>query len=358
MKISMKTAVASTVAALLIAPVVAQEGESPAEGGEAAAVAAAPAKDAKVFFALMRCLIAEGDVQVLKPRAKEWVKAEEGRYYPLGSSVRALVPEGAPQPNVVFAFGPEAKLSINAAAEFSTEELEDLGAATRTVILRSGRVSLDLPRALKDGLFFVRAPFFECSNLAGESQFDYSAAADGDEAVVRCVTGSMALKGSHYSIARMSAANQVRIRSTGDNLFTSLRGESGDCKVLLDQGMGTEKNFETGEVKDVHKTLEFALSPLCAIKIFRAKVSVGGNTVVSIMTFDPSGEMKNRCAFAEGRSNVNSGELVIAKVAEAGKDSKAKSAEAEATEVVEAKPEESEEKEEKKDEKKEEDSDI
>ena len=76
--------------------------------------------------------------------------------------------------------------------------------------------------------------------------------------------------------------------------------------------MGVEKNFETGEVKTVPRTLEFAMSPKCAIKIFRAKSAIGGNMCVSMMTFGASGQMLNRIAFAEGRANVNSGELVIA----------------------------------------------
>ena len=102
------------------------------------------------------------------------------------------------------------------------------------------------------------------------------------------------------------------------------------------------------------------------IKIFRRKAATAGRMIVSMMTFNPAGEMLNRCAFAEGRANVNSGELVVPDtIPDSGKD-KAKEAEADAeTESVDATPaaapadkdEEKEEKEEKK-EKKSEDSDI
>ena len=191
---------------------------------------------------------------------------------------------------------------------------------------------------------------------------------------MRCVTGTMTLEGRHYRIARMAAANQVRIRSTGDDLYSWLRGESGDSKVELDQGMVIEKNFETDEDKEVKRTLEFTLSPRCAVKIFRRRSPVGGNMLVSTMTIDATGEIKNRCAFAEGRANVNSGELVIAPTAVADLEKeKAKTAseETEEVEAVETKPakakaksddeteekadEEKEEKEEKKDEKKDDD---
>ena len=125
-----------------------------------------------------------------------------------------------------------------------------------------------------------------------------------------------------------------------------------------------EKNFETGEVKEVAKTLDFTLSPQCSIKIFRRNAATAGRMIVSTMTFSPAGDMLNRCAFAEGRANVNSGELVVPDtIPDSGKD-KAKDADADAeTESVDAAPaaapadKDEEEKEEKK-EKKSEDSDI
>ena len=86
------------------------------------------------------------------------------------------------------------------------------------------------------------------------------------------------------------------------------------------------------------KSLDFTLSAQCVIKIFRAKSNVGGRTVVSMMTFNATGDMKNRIAFAEGRANVNSGELVVStKVAEADKAAKSSRVDEE-TETVEVKP--------------------
>lgn len=336
--ISFKTAVAAASVSAFTAfvPVFAQEG---AEAGKPADEVAAPAaaKPEKAFYPLMRCVRVEGKVQVLKPRTADWVDAVEGRYYPFGSVVRALG-EGAEAPRAEFALGEKSSVVLDRAAEFATREIE-IGAPARALELKGGRVTLKLPRSLGEGLFKVVAPAFSCENIAGESVFDYANTHDGDEAVVRCVTGTISLKGSHYVIPRMGAANQIRIRTTGDRLFTSIRGESGGCTVTLDQGLGTQKNFETGEVKDVPKTLDFLLSPQCAIKIFRAKASVGGGMSVSMMTFGASGDMLNRFAFAEGRSNVNSGELVIStKVPDAAKGAKATDDEDEEAETVEAVP--------------------
>ena len=339
--ISFKTAVAAASVSAFTAfvPVFAQE---EAGAGKPADEMAAPAaaKPEKAFYPLMRCVRAEGKVQVLKPRTTDWVDAAEGRYYPFGSVVRALG-EGAEAPRAEFALGEKSSVVLDRAAEFATREIE-IGASARALELKGGRVTLKLPRSLGEGLFKVVAPAFSCENIAGESVFDYANTHDGDEAVVRCVTGTISLKGSHYVIPRMGAANQIRIRTTGDRLFTSIRGESGGCTVTLDQGLGTQKNFETGEVKDVPKTLDFLLSPQCAIKIFRAKSSVGGGMSVSMMTFGASGDMLNRFAFAEGRSNVNSGELVIStKVPDAATSKGAKAAdddEDDESETVEAAP--------------------
>lgn len=317
-----------------------QNAEQPvAEQGAGETDVAAVKVAAKYFYPLLRCAQATGSVQILRPRTEEWIDAQVGRYYPLGSAVR-VSGDGKVAPEAAFEFGEKAVLKVNGNAEFATQEIK-IGERVRTLLLKKGRVDLALPLQLKAGLFRVIAPNFTCENLAGESWFDYTAGDDGDEAVVRCVTGSLALVGKHYKFPRLVAANQLRVVTTGANLFTALLGESGDCKAQLDQGILAERNFETGETVEQAKTLDFALSPQCAIKIFRAK-SASGGTAVSMMTFNSAGEMKNRTAFTEGRANVNSGELVIStKAAEADKAAQ-KARVDEETEAVEIKADEEE----------------
>ena len=341
LKKSFQATLAMTVG-VLFAPLYAQEADTPAaEPAEEGALPSAATAE-KPFTALFKCSRVDGIVRVLKPGASEPVDAEEGRYDPMGTVI-STVSEAGVVSSGEFAFGQLSTMKLVGTAEVLTCPIE-IGEPTRTVELRAGRVLFNLPRTLKDGMFFVRAPFFGCSNLAGESQFDYQRLADGDEAVIRCVTGTMTLEDNrhgHYRIARMAAANQVRIRCSGDNLHATLRGESGDCKVELSQGLVKEKNIETGEEKEEKKTLVFSLSPRCAIKVFRRNAPVTGNLIVSIMTLDASGKIMNHCAFAEGRSNVNSGELVIAPAATADAEkAKAKAAaeETEEVEVVEAVP--------------------
>lgn len=318
------------------------EEAAPAEGAEESKTEAAadgeslPAapKDNKFFYPLVRCDEIRGAVvEVAKPGSDGWVAASEKKYYPLGSAFR-VVPGALEPARVSIAFGTGSRVLVTNAAEFATRPIA-IGDQERVVELRAGKIEVSLPRVLKDGLFSVAAPYFTCYNLAGDSQFEYAKLDDGDEAVVRVITGSLALKGSHYEIGRMGAANRVRIRTTKDELFTSIRGESGDCLVKLDQGLIAQKDYETGEVKESEKYLDFQLSPLCSIKIYRATSPIGGRRVVSVMTFAPNGQMKNRCAFAEKRSNVNSGELVVTTSAIKEADRKASESEAEATEAVE-----------------------
>jgi len=309
----------------------AAEGE---EKTEAKAEGLPEAKQDKFFFPLVRCdEIRDATVEVFKPGAEGWAPAYEKKFYPLGSAFR-VVPGAAGPARVAVTFGTGSRVLVTNAAEFATRPVA-IGDDARFLELRAGRIEVSLPRVLKDGLFTVAAPYFACSNLAGDSQFEYKKLDDGDEAVIRVVTGSLAVKGSHFEIVRMGAANRVRIRTTKDELFTSIRGESGDCLVKLDQGLVAQKDYETGETKDIAKTLDFQLSPLCAIKIYRATSPIGGRRVVSMMTFAPNGQMKNRCAFAENRSNVNSGELVVTTSAIKDADRKASDSEAEATEAVE-----------------------
>ena len=303
-------AVASVSVVASISPVLAQEEaveEKPADA--AAELGVSVPKPAKAFYPLVRCVRVEGRVQIQKPRDEKAYDAEEGRYYPLGSVVRTAA--GA---SIELEFGEKAKVTVEQNTEFATREIE-IGEQTRAAVLRGGRVHFDLPQ-LADGLFKVVTANLECKNLAGESVFEYAKLADGDELLVRCVTRSLSVTGKHYDVPRMGAANQIRIRTTGDALFTSIRGESGDCHVMLDQGLVREKNFDPSidaVTKEVEKKLEFVLSPKCAVKIFRAKSSVSGRVSVTTMTFNAADEMVNRFAFAEGLSNINSGELVVDK---------------------------------------------
>lgn len=244
--------------------------------------------------------------EVKTPQSDEWVPIKEGKFYPLGSLYRT---QGA-QTRLLIEFGPKVEVAIKGEASFGTRA-QALGEKSRTISLISGTITVKLPQSLPEGLFVVTAPGFKSINPAGEARYTYSAneKGDGDLAVIRCVTGSLTLEGRHFKVLSMKAANEIKIRTSQDLLFTGLYGSRGDYIVRLDQGRVRIRDFETGQDKIEDKVLDWKLSPQTAVRIHRAVPALGERMSVTVMTFDASGELKNRCAFAEKRVEVNSGEL-------------------------------------------------
>jgi hypothetical protein len=313
------------LSAMVAAGAVAQE--------EAAAETEAPAekaekKSSSAFMALMLCRSASGECEVMKP-TMNWQAAEEGKFYPLGSSFRTK------NGSMTVDFGVGASVSIGADASFSTRT-QPLGEASRTVILGSGAVDVKLPDNLPEGAFFVVARGFTAKNPAGESKFTYVNKGDGDEVVVRCVTGSIAVDGRHFAIPQMRAADEVKIRTSHDHLFTGLYGTSGDYLVKLEQGVVTRDEVQDdGSVKKIESqgTLDWRLSPDTRVEIMRAVPALGERMSVYITTWDAAGEKQNECAYTEGRAEVNSGELI--RTSKSDSEELAKRA-SEATETTEA----------------------
>jgi len=258
----------------------------------------------KFFYTLPTIAKLEGTVDVLKPGARDWEPATEGRYYPLGSVFRTV---GATT-RLTVAFGRECKVLIVGEASFGTRG-QGLAEKSRAILLKGGVIVVDLPRNLPEGLFFVDAPGFSVVNPAGKSAYRYVKTGDGDKATIRCVTGSLAIRGLHFNILSMRAANEVCIQTSQDALFTGIYGTRGDYICKLDQGLDKIRDVETGESHTEQKFLEWKISPQTAVRIQRAVPEIGENMAVTVMTFDAAGNLKNRCAFAENRFEVNSGEL-------------------------------------------------
>ena len=281
------------------------EGSAQTDANMPAAAQAQPS--AKHFHELVRFVAATGDVRVKLPNSEGFTAAVNGKFYPNGST---FLVSGEATDTAEFEFGKESVLKATGNVEFGTRDVP-FGAPNRTVLLRKGSILVSLPRTLPTGLFSVAYPNFTAKDLAGESRHELLPSGDGNEAVVHVITGMLALEGLHYDVARMSAADRVRIRTTGDALFTSMRGEAGDYKVSLDQGVTVYRDPITGAVSNQYRRLDFSLTPQCAIKIFRKRSQVGGRMAVSVMTFDPAGEMRNRFTFAEDSAGINFGEEVV-----------------------------------------------
>ena len=271
--------------------------------------------EAKFFYTLPTVKRVEGIVWVLKPGARDWEKAEEARFYPLGTTYRT---EGK-ETRLTVAFGHECTVVVVGEASFGTRS-QGLGEKSRAISLRGGIISVRLPRNLPEGLFSIDAPGFSVVNPAGDSIYRYVKTGDGDMATIRCVTGTLAIEGRHFSIGPksaadydkfhpMRAANEIRIQTSQDALFTGIYGVRGDPDCVLDQGLVKIRDVETGESHIEPKILQWTLSPQTAVRIQRAVPALGENMAVSVMTFDAAGNLKNRCAFTENRFEINSGEL-------------------------------------------------
>lgn len=258
----------------------------------------------KTFHVLPYCRMLEGRAEVFRPGATEWTPIEEGKYYALGTLYRTKGSDS----RLRIMFGNDVEVNIVGEAAFGTRVLP-LGENRRVITLIGGTITVKLPRNLPEGLFMVAAPGFKVINPAGDSRYTYEKTGDGDVATIRCVTGSLTVEGRHFKVLSMRAANEIKIRTSQDMLFTALYGSRGDVVTRLDQGRVLVKDFETGENKIEDKVLDWKLSPQTAVRIHRAMPAIGEKMSVTVMTFEASGELKNRCAFTEKTVEVNSGEL-------------------------------------------------
>ena len=298
-------------------------------------VSAKKAHPDKFFFLLPRCKVLDGVAEVIKPGGTVWEPVEEGKFYPLGSTYRTTTASA----HLTIQLGDNSFIDVVGEASFGTG-IQTVGAKERTIILKSGQIDLKLPSNLPEGFLTVTAPGFSVINPAGESRYTYEATGDGENASVRCVTGSLALEGRHFKIKLMRAANEIRIRTSQDMLFTGLYGKSGDYVVDLDQGDAIERDFDTGKEKVITKSLAWTLSPQTAVRIHRAVSAADKPMAVTIMTFDASGDLKNRCAFFEGRPELTTGEQAAAAIKEKTEAAK-KAVDAAETVTVDAEPAES-----------------
>ncbi len=277
------------------------EGKEPAGNEEEIA---APGAEHKYFHTLPCCSRLEGQGDALRPGARDWAPVEEGTHYPLGTAFRTVGKDS----RLKIAFGRDSFVYIVGEASFGTRS-QPVGEKSRAISLRSGVITLRLPRNMPEGLFSVSAPGFTVMNPAGDSRYRYVKTGDGDEATVRCVTGTLGIKGRHFEILSMRAANEVKIRTSQDALFTGIYGTRGTYVSKLEQGLALIKDVETGESHTEAKFLEWKIAPQTAVRIHRAVPNLGQNMAVTIMTFDAAGALKNRCAFTENRFEINSGEL-------------------------------------------------
>lgn len=326
MNISIRTLTCVAAIAALLPGFAQDEEEEVAEPSEVTETAAEGEKaekhiseiDDRIFTVLPFCKRLEGRAEVRIPGREDWEKIEEGRFFPLGSMFRTLTTDT----RFELAFGREVSVSVVGLASFGTRQ-QGLEVKSRAVTLDSGAIELRLPLNFPEKMFVVSAPGFCIENPAGVSRYVYRRNGDGDSAVVRCVSGVLTVKGRHFTIPAMHAANELEIRTSQDVLFTGLFGKSGDFMCHLDTGLMEEMDWELQKPVIVAKSLDWKLSPQTAVRIHRKVPEIGKNLAVSILTFDSNGELRNRWSFTEGRHEINTGDQGPATKADRARAAKA-----------------------------------
>ena len=311
---NLKKAFLASIAAFCAAavPCFAQEDESAGAAAEQSGPSLPGLRPAREFYiGSIRCTMASGTVLVRKPGEKEWVAVEAGRHYRLGSSFRCETKEKNPRvSSAEFALGEEPRIVISNNTEFATAPAT-IDDPKRMISLVEGRLCARFPPISTNDTFKLATGGFSCKNITGEAWFDTKRQPDGERTTVRVASGTLTLDGLHFSVPEMKASNQFTIRTLEDGPFTSIRGEGGIFKIRISQGVERLLDTSTGEMKDEPRFLDFEMSPRAVVKIHRNRIPETERFIVCTMTFDAAGNLKNRCAFADEKWNINTGEMVV-----------------------------------------------
>ena len=261
-------------------------------GGQpaAAAPAAEPQQPAKLFEPLVRVVNIRGVCEVNNPDVGSFKPAVNNKAYPLGSVFRAGLGGSAA---LVFSAQESVQLVEGAEVAVASPEKDPSGRIIRIV---TGKVKTNLRDNLPEGSFGVETPNASCKNLAGRAEFTLSTDAANETLQIAAITGSALIQGSQYQIPALRAANTVNIQTATDRSLTRLLGVSGDFAITLENGTETP--------------VSFAVSPKAVIKIWRENAPVGGRAIISTLVVSPAGMALHRFAYAEGRPNLATGELI------------------------------------------------
>lgn len=274
------------MAVSVVATVYAQDNAQPAAGDPAPAAE----QQAKPFDPLFRVINVQGAVEVKNPDVGQFAPVENNKAYPLGTIVRT-----GPGGTASLAFSPHDSVQILENSEaVAAAPKEDADA--RLVQLVAGKIKTNLRDNLPEGSFSLVTPGVSCKNMAGRGEFTISSDATAETLQAAAITGSARVEGAYYTIPALRAANTVNIQSSADRSLTRLTSVSGDFPVVLENGTDAP--------------VIFGMSPKAVVKIWRENAPVGGRAIVSTLVVSPTGMARHRFAYAEGRPNLATGELI------------------------------------------------
>ena len=283
------------VAASVVTLVCAQDNAPAAPAAEQAATAEqAPAADvqqpAKLFELLVRVMNIQGACEVKRPDAGQFEPALNNKAYPLGTAFRTGLGGSAV---VVFSAQESAQLLEDSEAVVAASEKNPAG---RILRLAAGKVKTTLRDNLPEGSFGIETPNMKCLNLAGRGEYTLSADATVETLQIATITGAARVEGSQYQIPALRAANTINIQTALDRSLSRLTSVSGDFAIILENGTESPVNF--------------GMSPNAVVKIWRENAPVGGRAIISTLVVSPTGVPRHHFAYAEGRPNLATRELI------------------------------------------------
>lgn len=256
------------------------------------AVAAETQQRVPQFDFLVRVINVQGSCEVNNPDTKRFVPVQNNKAYPLGTIVRTG--EGS---SVALVFSAQESVQVLEKTEMSFSAAESNSNA-RVIHLVSGTIKTNLRDNLPEGSFSVATFNAVCKNVAGRAEFTVSTEANIETFQAATITGVSLIQGPQFRIPALRAANTVNIQTAQDRSLTRLTSVSGDFTIALENGTDTP--------------LTYGMSPKAVVKIWRKKAAVGGRLIVSTLVVSPTGKAHNRFAYADGRAELATGELITA----------------------------------------------
>ena len=288
------------VAVSVVTTVCAQDAAQPAEAAPAeqpaAAADAAPAAEAQqqqpvnFFPALVRIMNIQGLCEVKNPDVGQYVPAQNNKAYPLGSFFRTGLGGSA---SLLFSAQESAQLLENSEVVALCAEKNP---NARVIRLLAGKIKTNLRDNMPEGSFGVETPNTACKNSVGRAEFSLTSDAALETLQIATITGSSRVEGPQYHIPALRAANTVNIQTAADRSLTRLTSVSGDFAIILEKG--------------AEEPVTFGMTPKAVVKIWRENAPVGGRAIISTLVVAPSGMARHRFAYAVGRDDLTTGELI------------------------------------------------
>ena len=241
------------------------------------------------FFPLIKCFRPLGSVRVLNPDVGKFEPAVSDKMYPLGTQFETSA--GAS----VTLFLSETDQILLEAETLATVK-QGAKPEARAIVFAGGQILTFFRDSTPEGQIEVQTPNAVLKNVAGKGEYTLKTAAGDESFRIATITGGASVEGQQYSVPSLRAANTLFVTTAADRSMSRLTSESGEFAVVLEKG--------------AEEPVSFRMSPRAVVKIWRQHAKVGGRLIVSTLAVNSSGASVHRFAWAEGRPQVATGEMI------------------------------------------------